>query len=94
MRSARDQRVDLLPIQSRVRRPGVSEARRLRALEDENAKLGNTDHTVPLHTFGSNMPHAELEIRQDLIAGTEGQRMWTERLALILAAIHQRFSLA
>ncbi len=42
------------------------------------------DYTVPVHGEGRGLLHAELEIRQDLIAGPDGQRAWAERLARLL----------
>ncbi len=42
------------------------------------------DYTVPVHGEQRGLLHAELEIRQDLIAGPDGQRAWAERLARLL----------
>ncbi len=42
------------------------------------------DYTVPVHGEGRGLLHAELEIRQDLIAEPDGQRSWAERLARLL----------
>ena len=42
------------------------------------------DYTVPVHGEQRGLLHAELEIRQDLIAGADGQRAWAERLARLL----------
>ncbi len=44
------------------------------------------DYTVPVHGEGRGLLHAELEIRQDLIADAGGQRAWAERLARLLPA--------
>ena len=47
------------------------------------------DYTVPVHGEGRGLLHAELEIRQDLIADADGQRAWAERLARLLPlALH------
>jgi predicted N-formylglutamate amidohydrolase len=43
-----------------------------------------TDYTIPVHGERRGIPHALIEIRQDLIAEAEGQRAWAERLAAIL----------
>jgi predicted N-formylglutamate amidohydrolase len=43
-----------------------------------------TDYTIPVHGERRGLPHALIEIRQDLIAGENGQREWAERLARIL----------
>ena len=42
------------------------------------------DYTVPVHGEQRGLLHAELEIRQDLIAEPDGQRGWAERLARLL----------
>ncbi len=42
------------------------------------------DYTVPVHGEGRGLLHAELEIRQDLIAAADGQRAWAGRLARLL----------
>jgi len=43
-----------------------------------------TDYTVPVHGEKRGLPHVEIEIRQDLIAGEAGQRQWAERFARLL----------
>jgi predicted N-formylglutamate amidohydrolase len=43
-----------------------------------------TDYTVPVHGEKRGLPHVEIEIRQDLIAGEAGQRQWAERFACLL----------
>ncbi len=43
-----------------------------------------TDYTVPVHGEKRGLPHVELEIRQDLIAGESGQRRWAEIFARLL----------
>jgi predicted N-formylglutamate amidohydrolase len=47
-----------------------------------------TDYTVPVHAERRGLPHVEIEIRQDLIDGAEGQRLWAERLARLLPAAY------
>jgi predicted N-formylglutamate amidohydrolase len=43
-----------------------------------------TDYTVPVHAERRDLPHVELEIRQDLIADSAGQVAWAGRLARLL----------
>lgn len=43
-----------------------------------------TDYTIPVHGERRNIPHALIEIRQDLIELEKGQREWAQRLARIL----------
>ncbi len=43
-----------------------------------------TDYTIPTHGERRNLPHVEIEIRQDLIADESGQREWGVRLARLL----------
>ncbi len=43
-----------------------------------------TDYTIPAHGERRNLPHVEIEIRQDLIADESGQRQWGARLARLL----------
>ena len=43
-----------------------------------------TDYTIPVHGERHGLPHALIEIRQDLIAEDCGQQQWAERLARVL----------
>jgi predicted N-formylglutamate amidohydrolase len=43
-----------------------------------------TDYTIPVHGERRSLPHALIEIRQDLIAEGKGQREWARRLARLL----------
>jgi predicted N-formylglutamate amidohydrolase len=43
-----------------------------------------TDYTMVTHGERRGLPHVELEIRQDLIAGEAGQTTWAVRLATVL----------
>jgi len=43
-----------------------------------------TDYTIPVHGERRGLPHALVEIRQDLIADGSGQRDWAARLARLL----------
>jgi predicted N-formylglutamate amidohydrolase len=49
----------------------------------------DTDYTIPAHGERRGIPHALIEIRQDLIAGEQGQRDWALRLARLLPQAHQ-----
>jgi predicted N-formylglutamate amidohydrolase len=44
----------------------------------------DTDYTIPVHGEMRGIPHAAIEIRQDLIGDEEGQRHWADRLAELL----------
>jgi predicted N-formylglutamate amidohydrolase len=48
----------------------------------------DTDYTIPVHGERRNIPHALIEIRQDLIVEENGQREWAQRLARILPAAY------
>ena len=43
-----------------------------------------SDYGIPVHGERRGILHVELEIRQDLIAGPDGQKAWAERLARLL----------
>ena len=45
-----------------------------------------SDYTVPVHAERRALPYVELEIRQDLIGGADGQAEWGARLARLLPA--------
>ncbi|WP_235429736.1 N-formylglutamate amidohydrolase [Xanthomonas sp. GPE 39] len=47
----------------------------------------SSDYAVPVHGEGRGLLHAELEIRQDLIADNTGQQAWAHRLAKILTTL-------
>lgn len=49
-----------------------------------------TDYTIPVHGERRNIPHALVEIRQDLILEENGQRVWADRLARILPAAYKQ----
>jgi predicted N-formylglutamate amidohydrolase len=48
-----------------------------------------TDYTIPVHGERHGLPHALIEIRQDLIAEDSGQQQWAERLARVLPGAHE-----
>jgi predicted N-formylglutamate amidohydrolase len=43
-----------------------------------------TDYGVPVHAERAGLDYLEIEIRQDLIADTNGQTAWAERLARLI----------
>lgn len=49
-----------------------------------------TDYTVPMHGERRNIPHVEIEIRQDLISDEAGQAEWAARFARLLSAADVR----
>jgi len=49
-----------------------------------------TDYTVPVHGERRGLPHALIEIRQDLIAEDSGQRTWAALLARLLPQAYDR----
>ena len=48
-----------------------------------------TDYTIPVHGERHGLPHALIEIRQDLIAEDSGQQQWAERLARVLPRAYE-----
>jgi predicted N-formylglutamate amidohydrolase len=44
-----------------------------------------SDYTIPVHGEQRGLPHAAIEIRQDLISNNTGQRAWGMRLAHLLS---------
>jgi predicted N-formylglutamate amidohydrolase len=53
-----------------------------------------TDYTIPVHGERRGIPHVEIEIRQDLIADSAGQRAWADRLARLLPEAWRRLAAA
>jgi predicted N-formylglutamate amidohydrolase len=49
-----------------------------------------TDYGVPVHAERRGLPHVEIEIRQDLIAGETGQADWAARFARLLPVADAR----
>jgi len=43
-----------------------------------------SDYSVNHHGAARDLPHVEIEIRQDLIADEAGQTAWAQRLARLL----------
>ncbi len=48
-----------------------------------------SDYTIPVHGERRGLPHVEIEIRQDLIADTRGQRAWGALVARLLPRAYQ-----
>jgi predicted N-formylglutamate amidohydrolase len=48
-----------------------------------------TDYTIPVHAERRGLHHVLIEIRQDLIAGEDGQRAWSALLARLLPRAFQ-----
>jgi predicted N-formylglutamate amidohydrolase len=48
-----------------------------------------TDFTIPVHGERHGLPHALIEIRQDLIAEESGQRKWAGMLARVLQQAYE-----
>ncbi|MFT9215070.1 MAG: N-formylglutamate amidohydrolase [Acetobacter malorum] len=55
------------------------------------ALTDTSDYTIPLHGEKRQLPHLEIEIRQDLIADEAGQKEWAERLARLLPEAWAQF---
>ena len=76
----RDGRI-ALPLIARLRAEGF-------CVGDNEPYSGELEgDTMSRHGTRNRLPHALIEIRQDLIADPEGQRSWAERLAPILADV-------
>jgi predicted N-formylglutamate amidohydrolase len=52
----------------------------------------STDYTIPRHGERHGLPHALIEVRQDLIAEEKGQYNWAMRLARLLPLAHGQMS--
>jgi predicted N-formylglutamate amidohydrolase len=53
-----------------------------------------SDYTIPVHGELRGLPHAEIEIRQDLITEEAGQSTWAALLARLLPEVHARLKRA
>jgi predicted N-formylglutamate amidohydrolase len=53
-----------------------------------------TDYTIPVHGERRGLPHALIEIRQDLIAEENGQQRWADLLARLLPQAYRELSTA
>jgi predicted N-formylglutamate amidohydrolase len=52
----------------------------------------STDYTIPVHGERHGLPHALVEIRQDLIAEDSGQQQWAARLARVLPRAYEELA--
>jgi len=50
-----------------------------------------TDYAIPRHAEARNLPHVEIEIRQDLIGDEGGQDEWAWRISKVLQAAEKTF---
>ncbi len=48
-----------------------------------------SDYTIPVHGERRGLHHVAIEVRQDLIAGDDGQRAWGQLLARLLAEAYR-----
>jgi len=49
-----------------------------------------SDYTIPVHAERRGLHHVLIEIRQDLVADTQAQRAWAQRLARLLPQAYQK----
>jgi predicted N-formylglutamate amidohydrolase len=76
----RDGRI-ALPLIARLRAEGL-------CVGDNEPYSGELEgDTMSRHGTRNRLPHVLIELRQDLIAGAEDQRLWVERLAPILRQV-------
>jgi predicted N-formylglutamate amidohydrolase len=53
-----------------------------------------SDYTIPVHGERRGLHHVAVEIRQDLIADTDGQQAWGARLAPLLTQAYRELMAA
>lgn len=58
--------------------------------ENEPYRMDLIDYTVPHHAYPPRLGYAEIEIRQDLLAGPAGIEGWADRLARLLPEARRR----
>ncbi len=60
--------------------------------DNEPYRIDDKDHGIPHHAIGRGLVNVLLEVRQDLIENTDGQRVWARRLreALLGCLTHVR----
>jgi predicted N-formylglutamate amidohydrolase len=76
----RDGRI-AIPLMARLRSEGL-------CVGDNEPYSGQLEgDSMSRHGTGRNLPHVLIELRQDLIAEPEGQRLWAERLAPVLSDV-------
>ncbi len=62
--------------------------------ENEPYKIDHQDYGIPIHGDSRGLPNVLIELRQDLIACENTQRMWATRLARLLRDAAKRLSKA
>ncbi|HEY2104795.1 MAG TPA: N-formylglutamate amidohydrolase, partial [Candidatus Binataceae bacterium] len=81
----RDRRLATLLMDLLRREPGLVVG------DNEPYRLSDdSDYTIPIHGERRQLPHVEVEIRQDLIAEEAGQRRWAGLLAQLLPQAYQQ----
>jgi predicted N-formylglutamate amidohydrolase len=50
-----------------------------------------TDYTIPRHGEARNLPHVEIEVRQDLVLDEAGQAAWAARIAIALRKAEEAY---
>ncbi|MEG3085340.1 N-formylglutamate amidohydrolase [Sphingomonas sp. PB2P12] len=60
--------------------------------DNEPYRMDLIDYTIPRHAYPTRRPYAEIEIRQDLLASTEGCAAWVDRLTRLLPVAAERFA--
>ena len=82
----RDRRFARLVLEGLRHEPGVVVA------ENQPYFLSDaTDYTIPRHGEARNLPHVEIEIRQDLLLDEAGQRQWAQRITRALQEAERAF---
>ncbi len=49
-----------------------------------------THYTIPVHGEARAIPHAMIEVRQDLVSDTDGQAAWADRLSSVFQQAYER----
>jgi len=53
--------------------------------------LHGVHYTIPHHAELRGLPHVEVEIRQDLVSESQGQKAWAQRICRALLAAERKF---
>lgn len=62
--------------------------------DNEPYRMDATDYSVPRHAYPTGLPYAEIEVRQDLLAGAAGVAAWSRILCSACKTALQRTSKA
>ena len=54
------------------------------------AIVGPSDYSIPEHGQKRGLPHIEIEVRQDLLASSDGVELWAGRIAEALETVRDR----